>query len=662
MRLNCVSGSVLALGATTLLTASAAFGQCVTTCPIGGIQQNDACGGLDPDPNGGCNFSPVQYQDIGALGLGSPLNVCGTVGTFGEAGRDLDWYRFSLAAPSVIRVTASNLDSNGVQATNFTMFIINGDNCNTQITEFAAASGACPFISPDVALPPGNHIVILTVNSFAPDPPACPVTYKALIEVVEELPEQCGGSESCTEVHASGGCENFVCCGQVCAFNPDCCTTGWDQSCVDLAVKLCGLFIYDCVSPGGAPANDCATNPATIACGATAVAFNTTNAGTDGPPNAQCTYGKDIWYVIQFDQVGGGELQIDVNSATWDSTIALYALGASSTFDPNTLPALFVGCVDVQGDGFETAVLVDAVEDDYYLIQIAGFDAGSGPDFGTGDINITCRRVVFNTGITSTVQFDSTNMGNYAVTNLGWSSGNLNAANAQRWAAQPFIVPDPGAGLGWNITAIHGYGFTPVGVLNEELCYKVWKRFAFTTAPNPANAPNYELVSEGCVIYPTPTDVPGGPATEDFEINVDFPLAAGDYWLTIYANNPSGAIPSNWAWFTNAQGGIGYSPDNNGPGIWRSQLFPVPGFIVYRLPATTLAPVEGDDPTKLYANGFRIVGAKRSVSNPCPWDLNGDGVVDGGDLGILLSSWNNPFGGGELGELLAAWGPCPPAN
>ena len=25
--------------------------------------------------------------------------------------------------------------------------------------------------------------------------------------------------------------------------------------------------------------------------------------------------------------------------------------------------------------------------------------------------------------------------------------------------------------------------------------------------------------------------------------------------------------------------------------------------------------------------------------NPCPADLNGDGIVDGGDLGIVLTSW-----------------------
>lgn len=54
---------------------------------------------------------------------------------------------------------------------------------------------------------------------------------------------------------------------------------------------------------------------------------------------------------------------------------------------------------------------------------------------------------------------------------------------------------------------------------------------------------------------------------------------------------------------------------------------------------------------------------------PCPADLNGDSIVDGADLGQLLSAWAtsdpnadlNDSGlvdGSDLGVMLAAWGPC----
>jgi len=53
----------------------------------------------------------------------------------------------------------------------------------------------------------------------------------------------------------------------------------------------------------------------------------------------------------------------------------------------------------------------------------------------------------------------------------------------------------------------------------------------------------------------------------------------------------------------------------------------------------------------------------------CPADLDGDGIVDGSDLGILLSNWSGDgdgdlngdglVDGADLGELLGAWGDCP---
>ncbi|MCP4069171.1 MAG: hypothetical protein GY741_12895, partial [Phycisphaeraceae bacterium] len=54
--------------------------------------------------------------------------------------------------------------------------------------------------------------------------------------------------------------------------------------------------------------------------------------------------------------------------------------------------------------------------------------------------------------------------------------------------------------------------------------------------------------------------------------------------------------------------------------------------------------------------------------NPCPADLSGDGIVNGGDIGLLLVAWGTPdvdldgdgtTGGADLGLILAAWGPCP---
>lgn len=64
--------------------------------------------------------------------------------------------------------------------------------------------------------------------------------------------------------------------------------------------------------------------------------------------------------------------------------------------------------------------------------------------------------------------------------------------------------------------------------------------------------------------------------------------------------------------------------------------------------------------------------AAPASAQSCGGDLNGDRVVDGADLGLLLGAWNaassgadiNQDGtvdGADLGLLLGGWGPCPSA-
>lgn len=71
---------------------------------------------------------------------------------------------------------------------------------------------------------------------------------------------------------------------------------------------------------------------------------------------------------------------------------------------------------------------------------------------------------------------------------------------------------------------------------------------------------------------------------------------------------------------------------------------------------------------------FQLIGgfwaaATSGVPVTCAEDLNDDGVVNGGDLGLLLGNWggaglgdltgNGTVDGADLGILLSAWGDCP---
>lgn len=69
-------------------------------------------------------------------------------------------------------------------------------------------------------------------------------------------------------------------------------------------------------------------------------------------------------------------------------------------------------------------------------------------------------------------------------------------------------------------------------------------------------------------------------------------------------------------------------------------------------------------------NGVQTGGMVRlecPVTLPCPADLDGDGGVDGADIGLLIAGWgtaaadvngDGTTNGADVGILVAAWGPC----
>jgi len=107
-------------------------------------------------------------------------------------------------------------------------------------------------------------------------------------------------------------------------------------------------------------------------------------------------------------------------------------------------------------------------------------------------------------------------------------------------------------------------------------------------------------------------------------------------------------------------------------------------FVVLQAPPTTLSGEFVDGPITtvpgksfVWSVGYQsgevadIVTLTVADIIPCPADLNGDGLVDGADLGILLSAWgacdecladlngDGVVDGADLGILLTFWGACP---
>lgn len=74
------------------------------------------------------------------------------------------------------------------------------------------------------------------------DPSCCSTTWDSgcVAQAISLCPGLCeGGSESCCEVHATPGCDDFQCEQKVCGFDAFCCDKTWDQTCVNEAIQLC---------------------------------------------------------------------------------------------------------------------------------------------------------------------------------------------------------------------------------------------------------------------------------------------------------------------------------------------------------------------------------------------------------------------------------------
>ena len=441
-------------------------------------------------------------------------------------------------------------------------------------------------------------------------------------------------SESCTTPHATPGCSNAGCCVQVCEFEPLCCAVEWDEFCATTAIKLCGLYVYECPTGSSFPANNCPTG-ATVVSGGDSLAFNTLTASTVGPRQPQCNstdadeqIWSDLWY--SFTAPGDGSFSASTcGTASFDTKIAIYDIG-NGTYNPADLPDLFIACNEDGPDCPDsTSFLEILVEANVtYLVRLGGFLEATG----NGTVVFEFLNVIYNTGGTRQI------LNNGAPISLGLSSGYLNATFPQRWIASPFTVPAPTAPDtdSWLVQTIAANGFTPAGSVNETMEWIIWERDAATNAA-PVDG---EQVVSGSVPFPAPIDDPtGDPTDEQHDIATDFVLAPGDYYLTVYpANSTGGASAANFAWFCNAPDGIDLV-DAQGPFCWRSATQPTPGFQRYTLPAQ-FQQQEGLDPNDLYAVGFKLLGVPYSGGEPpILGDLNGDGIVNGADLAILLGCW-----------------------
>jgi len=165
---------------------------------------------------------------------------------------------------------------------------------------------------------------------------------------------------------------------------------------------------------------------------------------------------------------------------------------------------------------------------------------------------------------------------------------------------------------------------------------------------------------------------PDGDGTFDIAVSRGFVQLSGGPEGVVYiaAGNPQFAADSVLVSKYLANRVDAYEIDDNGDPIPSTQRVFVSGLT--NAEGAAIDPLTGDFFFSTFGGGNRVIRVSGFLGGVCVGDLNGDGVVDGADLGILLSNWGTTSGGAavgdlngncvvdgaDLGILLANWGVC----
>jgi hypothetical protein len=409
----------------------------------------------------------------------------------------------------------------------------------------------------------------------------------------------------------SGGdtpyCDNAICCAAVCALDPSCCSKAWDAACADLAGTVC--VACGGVETCGGSSEDCNGNGLSDGCD---IAFGVSlDCNLNGVPD-ECE--REVPFCVDglWSEEYGAALAIqDTQTNFGNSDTAAIDFANGSEAD-----AAFA----FVADGFLHLLIAGNLEANYNKLEVF-IDSGAG---GQNQLRGDNADVDFN-GLNRMgpdpanpkagpgLRFDQGFTANYWIALAGGPGGAgydlyLNFAD----------LPTKGGGSG---------GFAGPGDAGRP-----------TLAPNgilfSIDNSNIAGVDGGTEL------VPGGGDGVFTGMELRIPLdvigwTGGPIKVCAFVNASNHSFVSN-----QVLGGIG-GGDNLGD----------PRFVDF-------AAIPGLQYFAIDAGG-----------TPCPGDFDGNGAVDGADLGGLLQNWGSKnaafditgdglVNGADLGALLQNWGSC----
>jgi hypothetical protein len=216
---------------------------------------------------------------------------------------------------------------------------------------------------------------------------------------------------------------------------------------------------------------------------------------------------------------------------------------------------------------------------------------------------------------------------------LGWISGYYDATLPQRWGAMPFYIDQSGTVI-TQIQANWWIISDPPAQADSVVAY-IWHRSGLD---RPTSFD--DLFWQGIIgPYEQGGDdfraLPGIDFYPHHTYDVNIPIPAGDYYLTIFADG--GDTPNALSWLT---GGDGQDEALEQDFMWRSASFPAPGFEQYA-PSDIAAGPDMTDGQDVWNATFML----RGTIAGCSADLDGDGDTDLADLAQLLGNYGMTSGG-----------------
>jgi hypothetical protein len=453
----------------------------------------------------------------------------------------------------------------------------------------------------------------------------------------------------CLEVHVEPGCNDEGCCALVCDSSVGgdefCCSSSWDSSCVDYAIALCDIYVYQCDAP--AYPNDCASDPISLTNGET-IAYDTTAANYDGPTISCAADGApNVWFLVANDSDEVLALTASTcNQASYDTALTLWNAGdVGSTIDTQNF--IEAACNDDGGGcaDFSSILIANMDPNTQYLISASGWNAS----VGAGNLTVSWEEPEPQIPAQSCDEpgpdlVTQTAEGAAAMTANGVACAGGGITTENGWA-RVYTADELGGGV-MTLNCVN-FGAMNTGTYLEGVV-NIYKD---ADGGAPGNPGSLELIGSDAFGFYGIADAEYNSVVFDGGLEID--ISDGSTLVVELFANPS------LDGFAAIAGGTALDV-TSGQTYIRSDSCGIVDFTPY-------ADIGFD--VEWYVDLTGTIGG--GGGGGCFGDVNGDEIVDGADFGLLLSAWGDCVGcpedldgsgaidGADVGLLLSAWGACP---